>query len=160
MGNGKLRVGPKGFSLSARRPEHGSDGPSHVNLRRLKLLAPALGSHRSSAASEYSRTSQKYAQQTTSFKIRENTFPLLAKVGEDSAFSSIGMLAWRGGVFADNCLKAKPKPNSCVWERGLGEPVQRNRCVHTQYEQQVVVRLEIRVSIFMGLTHTCHIVTI
>lgn len=48
---------------------------------------------RSSAAREYYRTSQKYAWQTTGLKIRENTFPLLTKVGEDSVSSGITLLA-------------------------------------------------------------------
>ena len=83
--------------LSAPQRERGSDGLSHVNLSSLKLaglqlLAPAHGLHRSSAANECYRTSQKYARQTTGLKIRENTFRLLAKVGEDSAFLSIALL--------------------------------------------------------------------
>ena len=54
----------------------------------------------------------------------------------------------------------EPKPNSCVREPGLGRPAQRNLCVHTQYKQQVMVRMEIQVSIFMVLMDTCHTVTI
>lgn len=37
--------------------------------------------------------------------------------------------------------------------------MRRNLCVPTQYEQKIVVRLEIWVGIFIGLMHTCHIVT-
>lgn len=43
---------------------------------------------------------------------------------------------------------------------GWGSPAQRNLCVHTWYEQQVVVRPELQVSIFMGLMRTCLIVTV
>lgn len=62
-------------------------------LAGLQLLAPAHSLCHSSTASEYYRTSQKYAQQTTGLKLRENTFPLLTKVGEDSVSSGIALLA-------------------------------------------------------------------
>lgn len=72
--------------------------PSHAKLRRLtlaglQLLAPAHGLRHSSAASEHFRTSHKYARQTTGLKIRESTFPLLAKVGENSVSSGMALLA-------------------------------------------------------------------
>lgn len=54
-------------------------------------------------------------------------------------------------------FKVKPKPNSLIWEGRLGSPTQRHLCAH---KQQVRSRLDIQVGIFMGLMHTCHIVTI
>jgi len=51
-----------------------------LELARLQLATPASRLQCSSTASKDCRTSEKYAQQTTGLKIRENTFPLLRKV--------------------------------------------------------------------------------